>query len=66
MTGLKYAVRVTQAADGSWQVLDHTGAVLAAGLTNAAAWDCYDRVTNQPSTRQHAVNAWINKVDGDL
>jgi hypothetical protein len=44
-------MRVTQAADGTWQVETAAGVVLASGMTNSQAWRWVDRVNSEPITK---------------
>lgn len=47
-------MRVEQSDDGSWQVVDAAGQVVATGMSNAGAWRWLDRHSCEPvSPNEH-------------
>lgn len=50
--------------DGNFMVKSN-GKIIAEGLTNAQAWRLFDKLTNEPTSRQEDVFAWKFKKDAN-
>jgi hypothetical protein len=53
---------VTQAPDGTWQVIAPDGSMLATCATNAEAWKAYDKLAGELLSPREALNMWIARV----